>query len=910
MSYRAGMTARLLDGRALSERRRAALAERVRALAPRGVAPCLAALTVRQDGGWTTYLKGQATACAATGIAHRVVALPPDADQPALAEAIEGLNLDAAVHGIIVQNPLPAGFDAAAVQALISPEKDVEGVGPANLGLVLSGRPALAPCTALAAFALAAEALPDLAGVEAVVVGASTIVGKPLAQLLTNAGATVTLCQITTRDTPAHCRRAALLCVAVGRPGLVSPDWIRPGAVVIDIGINRVTGPDGRVAVVGDVDPAAAAVAGALTPVPGGVGALTTTILLESTVTAAERLATARPAVDAAAVSRLLGTELPAAVAERIALLIGRTGGGPAKGPLDRLLARGVAVLDGAMGSELLARGLPPTAVARAPIDHPDVVLAVHREHLAAGARALTAATFLANRFRCGGDRELACRLMSEGVRLARRAAAGRAPVLASVGPLGPTVGAELDPVEAADAWAELAMAAADAGADGILLETLPSTAEAACALAAVRRSCRLGVLASRALDRDDPGELAEFARACEDGGAFAIGLNCAGGPRALAAPAATLARLTRLPVLVRPNAGFPVRQGGRAVYHLKPDYLVAQARAYVASGVRLVGGCCGVGPAHIAALAAALDGAPVVPPPAPAAQGPAPAAAPAPPPHPLLRDAAAGRLGLIAAVPARLSPADGAAALSGLAAAGADAVGYLAGWPGATRGVRLAAKLRHAADRAGAPGVLEVVASDQTLTQAQELLLSAHLLGISLVIIDAGVFASISAAEHSGGCDPVQLVALAARLNAGRDLAGGRIANPTALTVGVRVRADDDRLPAYAAAGAAFICLQPVYEPARFRAFLDGYDAGLPLFADILLLPDLATAEELDNEMPAMAVPEALKRRLAQDPASDARGAARFLAAWRGRIAGACVLVPDPRIDNAVALIRGLRAS
>jgi methylenetetrahydrofolate dehydrogenase (NADP+)/methenyltetrahydrofolate cyclohydrolase len=902
------MSARILDGKALAERRRTSLGERVRALTGQGVQPCLAAVSVRSDGGWSTYLKGQATACAAVGIRHRVIPLSSDADQAALIEAVEALNLDASVHGIIIQSPLPAGFDQAAVQALISPDKDIEGVGPANLGLVMAGRPALAPCTALAAFALAQEAFPDLKGVEATVVGASTIVGKPLAQLLTNAGATVTLCQITTRDTPAHCRRADLLCVAVGKAGLIKPDWVKPGAAVVDIGINRVPGPEGKTIVVGDVDPAAAQHAGAITPVPGGVGAVTTTILLESTVTAAERLAATRPAVDAAAVARLIGIELPPAIAERIALLIGRTGGdAPAQGPIERLLARGVVILDGAMGSELIARGVAPAATTQANLDHPDIVLAVHRAYREAGARVLTANTFLANRHRLHGDRELACRLMTVGVRLARQAAGG-VPVLASIGPLGPTVGAELPLQAAADAFAEIAQAATDAGADGIALETMPSTVEAACALGAIRATCRLPVLVSRAFDRDDAGELAEFARACESGGATAIGLNCAAGPRALAAPVARLARLTRLPVLVRPNAGFPVRVEGRAVYHLKPDYLVEQSKGYLAAGARLIGGCCGVGPAHIQALVAALGDAKAVSP----GSEPAPPAAQliAAPSHPLLVAAAAGRCPIIAAVPARLAPEEGAAALSRLSSAGADTVAYLAGWPGATRGTRLAAKLRHASDAAGRPGVLEIIASDQTLPQTQELLLSAHLLGIRLILIDAGVFASSSAAEHSGGCDTIALLDLVRRLNAGRDLAGGRIANPTCFQIGVRVRADDQRLAAYAAAGAAFICLQPVYEPARFRAFLEAYDAGIPLFTDLLLLPDLATAEELDNEQPGMAVPEALKRRLAADPQSDVHGAARFLAHWRTRISGACVLVPDGRTAAAEALIHQARSA
>jgi homocysteine S-methyltransferase len=273
---------------------------------------------------------------------------------------------------------------------------------------------------------------------------------------------------------------------------------------------------------------------------------------------------------------------------------------------------------------------------------------------------------------------------------------------------------------------------------------------------------------------------------------------------------------------------------------------------------------------------------------------------------HPLLAAARSGRRPIIGCVPGRLSPEEGSAALTRLAAAGASAVGYLAGWPGAPRGPRLAARLRHAADVAGREAVLDLVATDQSLPAAQELLLSAHLLGIRLVIIDAGVFASTSRADGDAGCEATALLDLVRRLNTGRDLTGGRLAEPTRFCAGIRVRADDQRLAAYAAAGAAFVCLQPVYDPARFRAFMDSYSLELPLFADLLLLPDLATAEELDNELPGLAVPEALKRRLAEDPAADSRGVARFLAHWRGRLAGACVLVPDGRTVNAEAVLRG----
>lgn len=900
------MAARILDGKALAERRRTPLIARVQALAGAGVQPCLAAVTVKTDGGWTTYLKGQATACAQVGIRHRVVELTPGADHEALVEAVEALNLDPTVHGVIVQSPLPAGFDQPAVQALISPDKDVEGVGPANLGLVLAGRPALAPCTALAAFALAQEAFPDLKGVEATVVGASTIVGKPLAQLLTNAGATVTLCQITTRDTPAHCRHADLLCVAVGRAGLVKADWVKPGAAVVDIGINRVPGPDGRPVVLGDVDPAAAGIAGAITPVPGGVGAVTTTILLESTVTAAERQGQARPGIDPQALARLLGVDLPPAAAERLALLVARAGGGEApQGPLARLIGSGVVVLDGATGSELIARGVAPGEVARAPLDRPDLVREIHRAYLDAGARLLTAATFGANRHRLRGDGDLAVRLMAAGIRLAREVAAGRVPVLASVGPCGAAVGSELGPAEAQAAFAEVIQAAMDAGADGVAIETMSSTAEAAAALAAAR-SCRAPAVVSRTIERDDGIELAEFARAAESGGALAVGINCGAGPRALLPLVESLARATRLPVLIRPNAGHPVREHGRLVYRLRPAYLVEQGHAFVRAGATLIGGCCGVGPEHIRALAAALAGAQ---PAARTRETPITVADPAPPErHPLLAAADAGRFPVIAWVPGRLVPVDGAAALARLAAAGADGVGYAAGWPGAPRGPRQTARLRHAADAAGRHAVLELIAGDLTLSAAQELLLAGHLLGVRLVVVDAGVFSASTRFDAVSGCDPVDLLRLVQSLNHGRDLAGTRTAEATRFAAGVRVRADDQRLDAYAAAGAAFLCVQPIYEPARFRALMGGALPALPVFADVLLLPDAATADELDNELPALAVPEALKARLRADPDSDVRGAGRFLAHWRGRLAGACILCADGRTGQAEAVIRALR--
>ncbi len=915
--------ARIIDGKAVSDARRARLAEKVQALAARSIAPCLVAITARADHGWSVYLRNQATACAAVGIRHRIVELPAGATQEDLGEAIEALNLDPLVHGIILQSPLPKELSDLQAQAQLSPDKDVEGVNPANLGLLLAGRQALAPCTALSAFTLAQEGLgrADLAGIEACVVGASVIVGKPIAQLLLGAGATVTTCHIHTRDLKAHTRAADLVVVAVGKAGLITAEHIKPGAVVIDVGINRIAGKDGKSETVGDVAADVSAVALAITPVPGGVGSLTTTILLESTVAAAERLSSSMPAFDAASIARVIGPAaegLPRGAAERIAMLLSRhlvavPGSQPLRSPLERRLAQGVLVLDGATGSELIARGIPASAIARANVDHPDLVLAVHRAYVDAGAEAITANTFGANRWRLPGGREEAVRLASAGIQLARQAAlaaGGRAVfVLGSIGPLGRVVGADITAAEAEEAFAEVALAMADANADGFALETMPSTTEAAAALAAVRRVSRLPVFACRSIERADPIELGEFARAMESGGAAAVGVNCAGGPRALAPVVAELARLTRLPVVARPNAGFPTTEAGRLRYHLRPDYLVERVREYLASGVAVVGGCCGVGPEHIRAVSGAFAGKPVAkaaPAPAIVAVVPAPLAI-----QPLLAKVARGGFPVIAMLPGRLAPGEAVAAASRLAAAGADAVGLLGGWPGSPRGARLGALLRHLQDASGRPGVLEFIAGDTTLAQAQDAALTSHLLGLRLALIDSGVFSGTSRADtQSPGADPASLVRALKRLNGGRDLAGSRLDEATAFAVGVRVREGDaGRIDEYVAAGADFLTIQPIYEPARFRAFMAATATKTPLFAEVLLLPDAATADELDNELPALSVPERLKQRLRTDTSEDVKGVLRFLAAWKDRLAGLVVMAADERTAAAEQVIRSVSA-
>ena len=214
--------------------------------------------------------------------------LPQETTEAELLTLIGRLNTDPTVHGILVQLPLPAQIDPHKIINAIDPAKDVDGFHPVNAGRLCAGLPALAPCTPIGCVLLAKTVLPSLAGLEAAVIGRSNIVGKPLAQLLLAENATVTVAHSKTRDLPAVCRQADLLFAAVGRPEMVRRDWVKPGAVVIDVGINRVAGTDGKSRIVGDVAFAEVVpVAGAITPVPGGVGPMTIACLLLNTLTAA-----------------------------------------------------------------------------------------------------------------------------------------------------------------------------------------------------------------------------------------------------------------------------------------------------------------------------------------------------------------------------------------------------------------------------------------------------------------------------------------------------------------------------------------------------------------------------------------------------------------------------------------------
>ena len=277
------MTARIIYGKAIAAAVRAQVAARVAALPYR---PGLAVVLVGHNPASVTYVRSKDKAAAEAGIDARTIRLPATTTQSALLDQIQRLNRDSTIVGILVQLPLPRQIDAVTVIEAIDPAKDVDGFHPINAGRLASGRAAFVPCTPLGVMKLLEHTGVTIAGARAVVLGRSAIVGRPMAALLLAADATVTVAHSRTRDLQAECRRAEILIAAVGKPEMITGDWIGSGATVIDIGINRLA--DGRL--VGDAAYAScAAVAGAITPVPGGVGPMTIACLLENTVTAAER---------------------------------------------------------------------------------------------------------------------------------------------------------------------------------------------------------------------------------------------------------------------------------------------------------------------------------------------------------------------------------------------------------------------------------------------------------------------------------------------------------------------------------------------------------------------------------------------------------------------------------------------
>jgi methylenetetrahydrofolate dehydrogenase (NADP+)/methenyltetrahydrofolate cyclohydrolase len=254
----------------------------------RGLTPGLAVVLVGSNPASESYVGSKVKMTSGSGMKSFDHRLPQETTEAELLTLIGRLNTDPTVHGILVQLPLPAQIDPHKIINAIDPGKDVDGFHPVNAGRLSAGLPALAPCTPIGCVLLAKTVLPSLAGLEAVVIGRSNIVGKPLAQLLLAENATVTVAHSKTRDLPAVCRHADLLFAAVGRPEMVRRDWVKPGAVVIDVGINRVAGADGKARIVGDVAFAEVVqVAGAISPVPGGVGPMTIACLLANTMRAA-----------------------------------------------------------------------------------------------------------------------------------------------------------------------------------------------------------------------------------------------------------------------------------------------------------------------------------------------------------------------------------------------------------------------------------------------------------------------------------------------------------------------------------------------------------------------------------------------------------------------------------------------
>ncbi len=281
------MACRLLDGKALSMEVREGIARRVEALAARGVTPGLAVILVGDDPASEIYVRNKGIACEKAGMRSETVRLPGTATQEELAAVIARLNADPGIDGILVQLPLPKHLDERTALNAILPEKDVDGFHLINAGKLLSGEPAVVPCTPKGVMRLIGLTGEDLSGKEAVIIGRSNIVGKPMALLLMQANCTVTVCHSRTRDLLAHTRRADVLVSAVGKPGFVTADMVKPGAIVIDVGISRVDGKVRGDAAFDEVS----AVAGWLTPVPGGVGPMTIAMLLENTLEAAERRA-------------------------------------------------------------------------------------------------------------------------------------------------------------------------------------------------------------------------------------------------------------------------------------------------------------------------------------------------------------------------------------------------------------------------------------------------------------------------------------------------------------------------------------------------------------------------------------------------------------------------------------------
>src|ERR1700754_3775369 len=294
------MTARIIDGKAIAADLRARTADEVaRVKSEHGLTPGLAVVLVGNDPASEVYVRSKHTQTQAAGMASFEHKLPADVTEAELLALIDKLNRDPAVHGILVQLPLPKSLRSEAIINAIDPAKDVDGLHPSNAGRLAGGLAALSPCTPLGCIILTKTVHASLEGMNAIVIGRSNLVGRPLVQLLLNENATVTIAHSRSRDLPRLTARADLVYAAVGRPEMVRRDWIKPGATVIDVGINRIPRDDGKTKLVGDVAYAdVSEVAGAITPVPGGVGQMTVACLLVNTLRAACAIAgLSKPAV-------------------------------------------------------------------------------------------------------------------------------------------------------------------------------------------------------------------------------------------------------------------------------------------------------------------------------------------------------------------------------------------------------------------------------------------------------------------------------------------------------------------------------------------------------------------------------------------------------------------------------------
>jgi len=281
------MSAQIIDGNALAKKIRLEIASRTSTLVEKGIKPGLAVLLVGEDPASQVYVRNKVKACEEAGMHSLLERLPADLSEDALLKRIHELNSDPSIHGILVQLPLPKHLNSHLVIESIAPEKDVDGFHVANAGALMIGAPLFRPCTPYGCMKMLESIDYPIKGARAVIVGASNIVGTPMAMLLLQAGATITICNSKTKDLTAHTKEADILVVATGRPKMITAEMVKPGAVVIDVGINRLD--DGKLC--GDVDfESVKTVASAITPVPGGVGPMTITMLLLNTLEAAERV--------------------------------------------------------------------------------------------------------------------------------------------------------------------------------------------------------------------------------------------------------------------------------------------------------------------------------------------------------------------------------------------------------------------------------------------------------------------------------------------------------------------------------------------------------------------------------------------------------------------------------------------